>query len=181
MHRRSFLFAGLAISHFLVARETFAQAGPAPLKPGDILPPLAGQALTGKSLDVALGLAGSPAVVIFSFSRAGGRDAQRWIERLQKHEPGLAIYTIIFLESVPGLFRGMAVSGIKAGMPSAMQARTLLLYRDEDLWKNRLQSTNEGQACLTLIRPSGQIEWMTSGPLSDAAYAEFTRSIQAPK
>jgi hypothetical protein len=33
-----------------------------------------------------------------------------------KENPHLAIYTVIFLESVPGLFRAMAVTGIKDGM-----------------------------------------------------------------
>ena len=143
MHRRSFFFAGLAISLFLLSAHSPAQLGQPYLKPGEILPPLASQALTGKWLDIASSNRGSPAVVVFSFSRAGGRDAQLWTQRLMKDDPHLTIYTVIFLESVPGLFRAMAVSGIKDGMPPALQDRTILLYRDEDLWRQRLQVGNE--------------------------------------
>ena len=98
-----------------------AQTGPPALKAGDMLPPLAGQALSGKQVDLAAALGGGPAVVVLSFSREGGRDAQLWTQRVRKDNPQLAVGMAIFLESVPGLFRGMAVSGIKSGVPAALQ------------------------------------------------------------
>jgi len=72
--------------------------------------------------------------VIFSFSKTAGNDARSWNERLSKDFPkDVPSFTIIMLESVPKLFRGMALSGIKGSMPIAMQDRTLVLYRDETL------------------------------------------------
>jgi ATP10 protein len=179
MHRRHFFFASLSISLFLLSAHSAAQPGQSYLKPGDILPPLAGQALTGKWLDIALVFGDNPAVVVFSFSRAGGRDAQLWTQRLLKDDPHLAIYIVIFLESVPGLFRVMAVSGIKDGIPPALQDRTILLYRDEDLWRQRLQVANERHACVMLLGPIGRVRWMTSGPFADALYLEFSKSVRA--
>jgi hypothetical protein len=179
MHRRSLFFVGLSISLFLLSAYSAAQPCQSCLKPGDILPPLAGQALTGRSLDVESASGGKPAVVVFSFSRAGGRDAQLWTQRLMKDDPHLANYTVIFLESVPGLFRPIAVSGIKDGMPPVLQDRTILLYRNEDLWRQRLQVTNERNACVMLLGPAGQVQWVTSGPFGDALYAEFRKSIRA--
>jgi hypothetical protein len=96
-----------------------------------------------------------------------------------KDDPHLAIYTVIFLESVPGLFRAMAVSGIKDGMPPALQDRTILLYRDEDLWRHRLQVANKGHACVMLVEPNARVQWMTVGPFADALYSEFSKSIRA--
>jgi hypothetical protein len=179
MHRRSFFLASLAISLFPLSARSSVQAGQPYLKPGDILPPLVGHALTGKWLDSASVFGGNPAVVVFSFSRAGGRDAQLWTQRVMKDDPHLAIYTVIFLESVPGLFRPMAVSGIKDGMPPALQDRTMLLYRDEDLWRQRLRVVNESHACVMLLGPTGRVQWMTLGPFADALYSEFTKSIRA--
>lgn len=155
------------------------QTTPSHVKPGDILPSLAGQALTGKWVDTASEFGGSPAVVVFSFSRAGGRGAQLWTQRLMKDNPHLAICTVIFLESVPGLFRDMAVSGIKDGMPPALQDRTILLYRDENLWKQRLQIADERHACVVLLGPAGRVQWMTSESFADAIYSDFSKSIRA--
>jgi hypothetical protein len=137
----------------LLSSHSIAQTSQNHLKPGDSIPPLAAQALTGQWLDIASVSGGSPTVVVFSFSRAGGRDAQQWTQRLTKDDPHLAVYNVIFLESVPGLFRAMAVSGIKDRMPLALHSRTILLYRDEDLWKQRLQITNERHACVMLLVP----------------------------
>lgn len=176
-----FFVAGLSISLFLFSTHSAAQPGQTHLKPGDIPPSLAGQALTGKWVDITSASSGNPAVVVFSFSRAGGRDAELWTQHLMKGDPHLAIYTVIFLESVPGLFRAMAVSGIKDGMPSALQDRTILLYRDEDLWKQRLQVANERHACVMLLGPTGRVQWMKSGPFADALYSEFSKSIGALK
>jgi hypothetical protein len=155
-----------------------SQASP-PLKPGDILPPLAGQTLIGKWLDIASIFGSGPTVVAFSFSRPGGRDAQLWIQRLEADDPHLPIYTVIFLESVPGLFRSMAVAGIKNEMPPALQDRTLLVYRDQDLWRKRLQLANERNACVMLLWPIGRVQWLTSGPFADAFNSELGKSIRA--
>lgn len=117
-------------------------------------------------------------MVVFSFSRAGGRDAQLWTQRLIQDDPRLAIYTVIFLESVPGLFRSMAVAGIKDGMPPSLPVRTILLYRDEGLWKQRLQVANERDACVMLLGRTGRIQWMTAGPFADTLYSDFSKSIR---
>jgi hypothetical protein len=178
---RSVVFAYLSMLLLLLSAHSGAQAEQSSLKAGDNLPPLAGQALTGKWLDAASDMGGKPAVVVFSFSRAGGRDAQLWTERLMKDDPHLAVYTVIFLESVPGLFRGMAVSGIKGGMPAGLQDRTILMCRDEDLWKHRLQGANEGRACVMLLGPTGRVQWMTAGPYADGLYSEFIKSARTLK
>lgn len=120
-------------------------------------------------------------MVVFSFSRAGGRDAQQWIQLIMRDDPHLAIYTVIFLDSVPELFRAMAISGIKHGLPPALQDRTILLYRDGGLWRHRLQVSNERQACVMLVGLTGRIRWMTSGPFADSLGSELSRSIRTLK
>ena len=178
MNRRSVLFSYLSILFFVLATHVGAQAGQSLLKLGDTLPPLAGEGLNGKRVDVVSDSGGKPAVVVYAFSRAGGHDAQLWSDRLMKDDPHLAIYTVIFLESVPGMFRGLAVSGIKSGMPVALLERTIILYRDEDLWKKRLQVGIERNACVMLMNSSSRVEWITTGPFAEARYAELRRSIR---
>ncbi|MGD0632146.1 MAG: hypothetical protein ABR987_22705, partial [Terracidiphilus sp.] len=122
----------------LLAVSAPGEQGTSLLKPGDALPQLAGQTVAGKPLDLPAAAAGKVAVVIFSFSRGGGRDAQNWAQRLSKDDPNLPIYTAIFLESGPRMFRAIAVSGIRSGMPPVMLGQTLLLYRQQASWEQRL-------------------------------------------
>jgi hypothetical protein len=175
--RQNSVAAGLGVLVMLMSASGPAQSAPSHLKPDDTMPALGGQALTGKWLDLPAAAGESPAAVILSFSRAGGRDAQNWAQHLSK-DSHLAIYTVIFLESVPRLFRPAAISGIRNGIPLAMQDRTILLYQDEGLWKQRLQVTDESHASVILLGSKGHIQWMTSGPFADSLYLALSRQIR---
>ena len=170
----NFLFAPVMLTAVLAA----AQPQSSVLKPRDPLPPLAGQALTGKQLDVSVAAGTGQSVLILSFSRAGGRDAQNWTQRLSKDFPHVTIYTVIFLESVPDLFRHLAISGIRDGIPPSMQERTIILYRDESLWEQRLQVNTGSSASVILLGPGSHIGWITPGPFSDGLYQDLSRRIR---
>lgn len=156
------------------------QSGPPPLKPGDIFPPLAGQPLASKGLTLPPPASGGPVVVIVSFSRAGGHDAQNWAEHLSKDSPSLPIYSAIYLESVPRLFRSLAVSAIRSGMPATMQAKTLLVFAGQSEWKKRLQVTDDDHAVVVLLGPTGQIQSIISGPFSGALCQMIRDHVQTP-
>lgn len=162
----------------LLAASAPGQPDASPLKPGDALPRLAGQAVTGKPLDLPTAAEGEATVVIFSFSRAGGRDAKNWAQHFSKDHPQLPLYLAIFLEAVPRMFRSMAVSGIKSGMPPGMHDRTMLLYQQQTYWEHRLQIADEDQACVLMVGPTGQIQWMSPGPFSESIYQHLSREIR---
>lgn len=147
------------------------------LKPGSALPTLTGQTLNGKSLEIPASDRGEVAVAIFSFSRAGGRDARNWGQRFSKDYPHLVVYDVIFLESVPRLFRPMVAAAIRSGMPASMQDRTLLLYRQQTLWEHMLQLKEDNYACVIVLGPTGLLRWMSSGPFTEAVYARLRAEV----
>lgn len=179
MPQRKLAAATLSLWLSLLSAASRAQTGDVQLKPGDVLPTVSGQTLTGQNLELPSAAAGELAVVTFSFSHAAGRDAQDWAQRLSKDLPQTPLFTVIVLESAPRLVRGMAVSGIKKGMPSALHARTILLYRDEKLWKQRLHIVDANHSFVILIGPTGRIEWMSAAPYSDASYVELQKQVGA--
>jgi len=146
--------------------EASAQKASPHLEVGDLLPLLAGHSLTGDSIELRSAAEGHPAVILFSFSRAGGQRAQDWIQHLSMELPEVSIYSVIFLEAVPKLFRGEVVSGIKAGMPQAQQRRTLLIYENANAWKQQLQTCDADDICALLLGPDSHIRWMTGGAFS---------------
>ena len=102
--------------------------------------------LSGKLLDLPAVARDKVAVAIFSFSRTGGRDARNWAQHFSNDYPQLAIYNVIFLESVPQLFRPMVVSRIESGMPPGMQDRTQPLYQQQISWEQMLHVKDENYA-----------------------------------
>jgi hypothetical protein len=149
--------------------------GTVQLEPGDQLPQISAQTLTGRSLDLPSTAAGHLAVIVFSVSRSGGKDARVWDDRLLEDFPHLSIYSVILLESVPGLFRGMALSGIRGGMPPGLQDHTVVLFRDESLWKQYLTAADESHAYVMLLGPEGRILWLSHRAFTDDQYRQLYR------
>jgi hypothetical protein len=166
----------LSLTGFLIP-ALWLQPAPSdvsPLQRGQTLPQISGQALTGRSVELPAAASGKATVVIFSFSKTAGNDARSWNERLARDFPkDVPSFTIIMLESVPKLFRGMALSGIKSSMPIAMQDRTLVLYRDEALWKQRLAFSVDSHAYVILLGPDARIRWRSEGAFTEDAYAQM--------
>jgi len=65
----------------------------------------------------------------------------------------------------------MAVSGIKSGMPQGLWDTTLLLYKDEGLWKQYLAVSTAKEAYVVLLGGNNRVCWLGDGPYTDAAYA----------
>jgi ATP10 protein len=150
-----------------------AQSDTSSVHPGQMFPQLSGQTLTGKSVELPAATMGKPAVVIVSFSKTAGNDARSWNERLSRDSKDVPSYTIIVLESVPKLFRGLAVSSIKGSMPVPMQDRTFVLYSDEKLWKQRVAFSGDSRAYVILLGPDGRIRCSSKEAFTEPSYAQM--------
>jgi hypothetical protein len=137
--RRALLL--LALGSFMMLRAAQAQSATSGLNLGDTLPDISGQTPSGGSLRLSDVVAGKTSVVVFSFSKTAGKDARLWNEHLYKDYGSnrlVAGSTVIMLEAAPLLLRGIIVSELKKNMPPSMRDRTIVLYQDEKLWKQRL-------------------------------------------
>jgi hypothetical protein len=141
---------------------------------------LSGESLSGRPLGLPAASAGSIRVVIFSFSKSASADSRRWSERLAQ-DPGphsaIASFRVIVLESVPKLFRSMAISGIKNGVPQALWEKTILLYHDEEAWKKRLGVSSDKHSYVLLLDGEGRLRWISSGAFSQAEFGELKREL----
>ncbi len=153
-------------------------AQPDPLRAGESFPGLSAKTLTGKSLELPAAALGKPAVLLFSFSRAAGKDAHLWKERLARDfSNAVPAYDVVVLESLPKLFRGLALSGIRSGMPLSMQDRTIVLYQDEKLWRTRLAASDNNRAYVVLLAPDGHLRWSNAAACTASEYARLKNQI----
>jgi hypothetical protein len=153
-------------------------AHPGPVHAGVAFPRLSAKTLTGKSLELPAAALGKPAVLLFSFSRTAGKDAHLWKERLARDfSSAVPTYDVVVLESVPKLFRGLVLSGIRSGMPLSMQDRTVVLYQDEKLWKTRLTASDNNRAYVVLLAPDGQLCWSNATAYTASEYARLKNRI----
>ena len=149
-----------------------------PLHPGEALPEISGQTLSGKQLTLPADAAGKAAVVSFSFSKTGGKDSSAWSQHIEKDFPAIGHpYTLMMIEAAPKFVRGMIISGSKKGMSEQAQDRCIAMEHDEDLWKKRIGFTDDTKAYIFLLGPDGHIRWRSSGAFSDAEYATLQKEI----
>jgi hypothetical protein len=159
-----------------------------PLQVGDAFPPLTGQTLSGATAEIPQAGTSSVRVLVFSFSESGGRDARLWSERLNEDFGPLTEVSrssVIVLESVPKLFRGMVVSNIKSNVPKPLWEKTIVVFKDEALWKSRLDFSTDTHCYVVLLDKAGRVAWIRSGPFSEKVYAglkwEVMRLIRTGK
>ncbi len=144
------------------------------LQTGDSLPNLSGQTLSGNALT--LPSAGAAFVLVFSFSHASAGDSRQWIDHsTAAGAPG--VYQVVELQSAPRFVRGMAVAGIKSATPASQRDHTIVLYKDEAIWKARLGVTSDKYAYVLCVDKTGRIRWEGSGPFSESSFAGLKQSI----
>jgi hypothetical protein len=150
------------------------------MQAGEAFPRLSAKTLTGKSLNLPVAALGKPAVLLFSFSRAAGKDARLWNDRLARdYSSAVPTYDVVVLESLPKLFRGLALSGIRSGMPLSVQDRTIVLYQDEKLWKARLTASDNNRAYVILLAPDGHLRWSNATAYTAPEYARLKNRIDS--
>jgi hypothetical protein len=157
-----------------------AQSSAAPLRVGSTFPAFSGRTITNRPLTLPEASIEKPSVLVFTFSRTAGKDAQLWNEHLAKDfAEHVSAYGVIELESAPKLFRRLAIYGIESSMSTSAQNRTVVLYRNGQLWGQRLAVKDENRAYVVLLDRSGTIRWISPGTFSDEAYGYLKTEIAA--
>ena len=144
------------------------------LRVNDEFPPVTGEALSGRTIDIPSREPGKGTIVLFSFSKTGGDDARVWTERLDRDADSarrLDIVVVLELQDVPRLLRGAVLFGIKRSVPPSVGSRMLTLDRDDALWRHRLSVTTTDHSYVVLLAPDGRIRWMSTHAYDDDEYA----------
>lgn len=147
---------------------------------GDAVPPISGVTLAQQTLTLPEAGLGKAAAIVISFSRAAGEDSRLWNEHLDRDRASIGPFerfTVIMLEQAPSFIRGMVVSKIKSSMPRAEHAKTLIVYKDENLWKQRIGVSDDTHAYVLLLDKDGKLAWTSTRRFSEIDYTEVKRRI----
>jgi hypothetical protein len=127
------------------------------------------------------GAEGHAALFIVGFSHASSKPTSAWDKQLGNDcaETGTTCYTVAVLQDVPRFVRGMAVSGIRSGIPKDKRATFLILLHDEDVWKKLCGFSDPDGAYLLLVSRTGQIVWKWAGPADAASLATARERLRA--
>lgn len=137
-------------------------------------PTIEGENLLGQKIALPQAAAGHTTVVVIGFTHASQSQTKAWSARLT---PEMSTYSLAVLQDVPRLVRGMAVAGIKSGVPQAQRERFLLVYRGEKELKDAAGFDRPNDAYLVLLDPDGIVRWHFHGELTDGSLAELKSQV----
>lgn len=166
-----------------------APAAESPLSSGVPFPDLVGKSLAGADLTVDM-RDGVAKVIVMTFTRGAATPAQTWLDACQADEksqsgtepsgaenssaalPGrVACYDVRMVQGVPRLVRGFVEGRMKKGLGPEQLARTILVYKDKEAWRDRLlvMSHNEDQPFIVMVDRQGRVQSLLWGPFDPAA------------
>ena len=163
----------------------FAMAAAKPaegLVRGDTLPAVRGKTLSGNAVLLPEQAIGRPAMLVVGFSRASKEAAQPWLQNCRERfavaaGEGARCYDVRMVEGIPRLFRGFAEGGMRKGYPAALLDQVLLVYQENDLWKQRLGAADENTAYVVVLDASGRVSGLQRGAFSEGALSEVLAGL----
>jgi hypothetical protein len=144
-------------------------------------PRIEGESLAGKSIVLPEAAAGRTAVLVLGFTHASQTQTKAWAERLHRefNDPAtVAVYSIAVLEDVPRLVRGMAVHGIRSGVPQDQRETFLLVYHNEKVLKQAAGFDQPDDAYVLALNRRGDVLWRFHGAVTDRAVETLTAQVR---
>ena len=144
---------------------------------GGKIPTVTGKTLSGVDATLPEQVSGEVTLLIVTFKKSSAKPAREWSERFVKQYSNrntAGMMQLIFLQSVPRMFRRMVKSGIKKGMPKHLHERTILIYEKEKEWKELLKfSEKDDLPFLILLNRNGTIEWLQHRSFTQSEYDQL--------
>ncbi len=144
------------------------------------MPATAGETLSGKKIVLSDAVRGHRTVLVAGFSHDGGIACGDWMKAIRGDAvlAGVEVYEIAMLQAAPGILRGMIKSGMRKGMPSAEQERSVVLTQDDKAWKKYFAVSNTQAPQVMLLDAAGNVLWRGHGA-ANAVEPELRNAVSA--
>jgi len=138
------------------------------LPSGAELPPLEGTTLSGEPAALPRDARGHPAMLVIGFSRASSRVTRAWLDgcraaAAKSSGAGVLCYDIRMVEAVPRFFRDMVERTMRSGLPVDRQRQTILVYSENDAWRERVGAADDKTAYVIGCDKQGRVRMIATG------------------
>jgi hypothetical protein len=94
-------------------------------------------------------------------------------------QDGFNAWSVADLEAAPALVRGMIRSSMRKATPQPLLERSLILTKDEKIWKHAVGAKQDNLPVVVLLDGRGQIRWTYEGLFGDKSYRELKTRMEA--
>lgn len=178
------MLALLTLAVFLMAPGVASadSARPARLNPGDRLPALKGEFLTGRDAQLPDASAGKIAVVMLGFTYDSRHAVEAWGEWFRKTigvTSDTTFYEVPMIGGMGRLGRWFIDSGMRRGTPRELHENVMTVYGGTGDWKHRVGFSAGDAAYLIVLDRDGAVRWMYAGDFDEARARELEAAIAA--
>ena len=154
---------------------SLADAAPTPvLGPGDRMPLLRGEFLSGRKGVLPDAARGRVALVALGFSYDSRFAVEAWTARFRRDFGADSAFTFFEVPVIGGLARAARPfidGGMRRGTPKALHENVITVYGGAGEWKLRLGFREPDDAYLLLLDRAGRVVWRHAGPFREEDYA----------
>ncbi|HVJ07307.1 MAG TPA: hypothetical protein VM554_02910 [Acidisarcina sp.] len=146
------------------------------IQPGESLPALKGEFLTGHQAQLPDAASGRVALLALGFTYNSRFPVEAWIGRFRKDfgsNPHVTFYEIPMIGGMARLGKWFIDSGMRKGTPRSDQENVITVYSGVDSWKQRVGYQSPDAAYLVLLDKRGVVRWRNSGALDEEAYRDL--------
>ncbi len=151
------------------------------LKPGDSLPELRGEFLTGKSAVLPSAAGGKVALLLLGFSYDSRFAVEAWTGRFREEfgeEARVTFYEIPMIGGLARFGKWFIDGSMRRGTPKPDHEHVITVYGGADAWKQRLGVTDEKDAFLVLLDKTGKVAWVQHGRFDAAKFQALANTVR---
>lgn len=152
------------------------------LSPGEPMPVLKGEFLTGRPAVLPDAASGRVALLSLGFTYDSRFAVEAWVGRFRKDfgdNPQVTFYEVPMIGGMARLGKWFIDSGMRKGTPKKDQENVITVYGGTDLWKHRLGFQSPNAAYLVLLEQHGMVRWRHSGEFDEKAYGDMSIEVAA--
>ncbi len=146
------------------------------------MPKIEGESLAGQKVALPEAAAGKVAVLVFGFTKASKAATSAWATKLLADfgtKPDFELYQLPVLEDVPRLIRGMAISGMKKGVPEKRRDHFVPILQDEPELKKFVRYREPDDAYLVVLNRTGMVIAQTHGVPGETNFSGLRAEIES--
>ena len=151
------------------------------LAPGDPLPPIRGELLSGKTAELPAAARGHVALLALGFAHASNHAVEAWTKRFRQEfgrDPDVTAYQIPVVGGMGKLGKPFMMRGMRKDTPKADYDHFLVVFNDAGEWKQRVNFKAPNDAYLILIDAHGIVRWLGSGSPDEHQYSELREAAK---
>ncbi len=149
------------------------------LSPGQPLPPLQGEFLSGRKATLPDAARGKLSLYLIGFSYDSRFPVEAWAARFKKDylsRPGITFFEVPIIGGLGMLGKPFIDSGMRRGTPPTLHENVLTVYGGAGALRKAFAVKNDKHAVVVLCDREGFAQWIWEGPFGEARY----NSLQSP-